>query len=258
MDIYDIRRSNLLTLLKERFGGNKSKLADAIDRQPSYVSRCLSDGAHRKRIGEDFARHVEDLLGLPTRWLDELEHGQANDVSRGVGTPEAIGKPEADNELTFTENVNPWDHSRPLADDEVEIPLFREVALSGGGGRTQVVENNGATLRFKRRTLRSAGVSKESAACAYVEGSSMEPILPDGASVGVDTSDKQIKSGKMYAIDHDGLLRVKFLYRLPGGGLRIRSANPDKIEHPDEDLGPDWPEQVNVIGKVFWYSVVLH
>ncbi|GHB30734.1 S24 family peptidase [Salinicola rhizosphaerae] len=255
MDIYEIRRRNLQALVNERFGGKKARLADAIDRQSSYISRCLSSGSHRKRIGEEFARHTEASLGLVKGWLDE-EHLDKQAVEE---TPiETYGKPTSDNELTFTGNMDPWDRSTPIADDEVELPLFREVALSGGGGRTQVVENNGAALRFKRSTLRSAGVSRESAACAFVEGHSMEPILPDGASVGVNTADRQIKDGKMYAIDHEGLLRVKFLYRLPGGGLRIRSANPDKAEHPDEDLDENWPEKVNIIGKVFWYSVLLH
>lgn len=201
---------------------------------------------------------LAQLSGKTIDWFYEEQDGSGPANSVSETSPDDYGKPASENELTFTENIDPWDHSRPLADDEVELPLFREVALSGGGGRTQVVENNGAALRFKRSTLRSAGVTREAAACAFVEGESMEPILPDGASVGVDTADKHIKDGKMYAIDHDGLLRVKFLYRLPGGGLRIRSANPDKIEHPDEDLDESWPEKVNIIGKVFWYSVLLH
>lgn len=201
---------------------------------------------------------LAQLSGKTIDWFyEEQEESGPPDMVAETSTAD-YGKPVSDNELTFTENMDPWDRSQPLGEDEVDLPLFREVALSGGGGRTQVVENHGAALRFKRSTLRSAGVSKEAAACAYVEGESMEPILPDGASVGVDTADKQIKNGKMYAIDHDGLLRVKFLYRLPGGGLRIRSANPDKFEHPDEDLDENWPEKVSIIGKVFWYSVLLH
>lgn len=201
---------------------------------------------------------LAQVSGKTIDWFyqEQEESGPTNVVAET--TPDDYGKPACENELTFTEDMDPWDSSRPLSDDEVELPLFREVALSGGAGRTQVIENHGAALRFKRSTLRDAGVSKEAAACAFVEGDSMEPILPDGATVGVDTADKQIKDGKMYAIDHDGLLRVKFLYRLPGGGLRIRSANPDKIEHPDEDLDETWPEKVSIIGKVFWYSVLLH
>lgn len=60
----------------------------------------------------------------------------------------------------------------------------------------------------------------------------------------------------MYAIDHDGQLRVKLLYRIPGGGLRLRSYN--DAEHPDERYDKDYVEQhIRVIGKVFWYSVLL-
>ncbi|MCB2459614.1 transcriptional regulator AlpR, partial [Listeria monocytogenes] len=72
----------------------------------------------------------------------------------------------------------------------------------------------------------------------------------------VATSARTIKDGDMYAFDHDGQLRVKLLYRLPGGGLRIRSFNSD--EHPDERYEPqEAAEHINVIGRVFWYSVLV-
>jgi len=45
------------------------------------------------------------------------------------------------------------------------------------------------------------------------------------------------------------------LYKLPGGGLRLRSYNTD--EYPDERLDAEQVKQVKVIGKVFWYSVLL-
>ncbi|MCY1297396.1 HTH-type transcriptional regulator PrtR [compost metagenome] len=60
----------------------------------------------------------------------------------------------------------------------------------------------------------------------------------------------------MYAIDHAGELRVKVLYRLPGGGLRIRSYN--DAEYPDERYDAEYVEHnIRIIGKVFWYSVLL-
>lgn len=46
----------------------------------------------------------------------------------------------------------------------------------------------------------------------------MEPLISDGATIGVDTATKHITDGEIYAIKHDDLLRVKFVYRLPGGG----------------------------------------
>ena len=83
----------------------------------------------------------------------------------------------------------------------------------------------------------------------------MEPVLPHGSTVGVDTSQTNVIDGKMYAINHDGMLRIKTLYKLPGGGLRLRSFN--TAEWPDERYEGDDLKQIKVIGKVFWYSVLL-
>ena len=83
----------------------------------------------------------------------------------------------------------------------------------------------------------------------------MEPVLPHGSTVGIDTAAIDIIDGKMYAINHDGMLRVKMLYKLPGNGLRLRSYNMD--EYPDERYEADSIKHIKVIGKVFWYSVLI-
>ncbi|PSJ23596.1 XRE family transcriptional regulator [Halomonas sp. ND22Bw] len=81
MNIADRRRDNLKALLNDRFEGKRAALAHAIEREPSYISRCLSDKAHRKKIGEDFARHIEKALGLAQGWLDrEPETATASNV----------------------------------------------------------------------------------------------------------------------------------------------------------------------------------
>ena len=56
----------------------------------------------------------------------------------------------------------------------------------------------------------------------------------------------------MYAINHSGHVRVKQLYRLARGGLRLRSFNRD--EHADEDYTADQlqDEAIEIIGRVFW------
>ncbi|QTP60905.1 helix-turn-helix transcriptional regulator [Billgrantia antri] len=272
----DISRAEFSARLKEALEhagfagrGEGARLARAIKVTPKAVSKWLNGEA---RPGHDKLVQIADALRVRVEWLDygkgPMTQPEIGDVLRsGPQAGEALRTtPKAGDaisrqrrhEVEFIGHLDAWDNDTPLGDDEVELPLFREVEVSGGSGNTQVIENHGAKLRFAKRTLRRAGVMEEHAACAYVDGDSMEPILPDGATVGVNTQDKAIKDGKMYVIDHGGLLRVKFLYRLPGGGLRIRSANPDREAYPDEDLGPDWPEQVRIIGKVFWYSVLMH
>jgi phage repressor protein C with HTH and peptisase S24 domain len=147
-----------------------------------------------------------------------------------------------------------WDSSTPLNSDEVEVPFFMDVELAAGIGGELANENRGPKLRFAKSTLRRCGVQPEAAACVKVSGNSMEPRLYDGDVVGVDTLDKRIVDGKTYAINHDGLLRVKRLYRLPGGGIRINSMN--TLEYPDEHYDAEDAKHITVIGRVFWHSSI--
>jgi len=144
-----------------------------------------------------------------------------------------------------------WDSTTPLRDDEVELPFFREVELSAGTGRHEVIENHGCKLRFSKSTLKRKGIDAKHAACVTVSGNSMEPVLPDKCVVGIDTNATAIKNGDMYAIDHQGELRVKMLYRLVGDGIRLRSYNED---YPDEMYTHDAAKNIKVLGRVFWCS----
>lgn len=147
-----------------------------------------------------------------------------------------------------------WDSNTPLRDDEVELPFFREVELGAGSGKCEVQENHSAKLRFAKSTLKKQGVSAETAACVKVSGNSMEPVLPNGSTIGIDTGNTAIHDGDMYAIVHDGHLRVKMIYKIPGGGLRLRSFNSD--EWPDENYTGEATGKIKVLGRVFWYSVL--
>ncbi len=68
-DVRHIRRQRLRRILDEQFPGRggQALLAQVLDRQTGYVSRCLNG---EKPIGEVFARHVEQALHLPRYWLD--------------------------------------------------------------------------------------------------------------------------------------------------------------------------------------------
>jgi len=259
MDIYEIRRQNLKRLLKQRFGGKQVRLASAIDRQPGYVSRCLSDGAHRKRIGEDLARNIESSLDLQSGWLDQEQQRpgdlmgslpRAGDLVR-EGEMAAYPKapPKDDFEWAEPEIV---ENEGPLRPDEVELPYYREVEMAAGDGRTQVVENHGASMRFSLAKLSRAGVQPHLAACATASGTSMEPTILDGSPIGIDKGARHVVDGKIYALDHGGMLRIKRLYKLPLGRVRLVSDNAD--EYPEEVCGLMGPDAPKIIGRVFWWE----
>lgn len=153
--------------------------------------------------------------------------------------------------------ISVWDDETPIDGDEVEVPFLQEVALSAGSGRTVIEEHSNARLRFGKRSLRKHNVQFDQAVCIPVHGNSMEPVLPDGSTVAVDRGTTNVVDGKIYALAHAGQLRVKTLYRLPGGGIRLRSFN--QAEHRDEEYTPEQmiEQEIMILGKVFW-SAAFH
>lgn len=196
----------------------------------------------------DFAR----VLGVPVDWL---LHGDSDAHKNHIKeVPFSFGSGKTNSNVSHLIQLDPWDNKTPLNDDEVEVPFYIEVELSAGIGSTIQLETSGPKLRFSKSSLRKHGIDYNAAACVKVSGNSMEPVIPDGATVGIDTANTTIKDGDMFAIDWAGALFVKTLTRRPGGGLRIRSFNMD--EYPDENLTLEEAQQVRVIGRVFWYSVI--
>lgn len=76
-----------------------------------------------------------------------------------------------------------------------------------------------------------------------------DPIIPNGATVAVNTLQKDIRDGDFYVICQDGLSRLKILYLLSAGNIRIVSYNSE--EFPDEI---DDTKNIQIIGQVFHCS----
>lgn len=82
MDIYDVRQVRLRQLLVQKFANVQKDLADGIGVEPNYASRLLTNKSHRKRIGEDLARQIEQRLRLTAHWMDSIDgETPANRVS---------------------------------------------------------------------------------------------------------------------------------------------------------------------------------
>lgn len=226
----------------------------------NVVQRMKELGMSQKELAE--------LSGISQPMVHKLVSGKVKssakilDLARALKcAPERLlygvdPQPRGDDEVSeYSGSFAVWDDKTPLGKDELEVPFFTEVKLAAGNGIVADIENHGPKLRFSKSTMRSQGVEPAAAVCVKVSGNSMEPVLPNGSTVGIDTANKTIVDGKMYAINHDGMLRVKLLYTLPGNGLRLRSYNQD--EYPDESYNGDQAQVITVIGKVFWYSVLL-
>ena len=135
------------------------------------------------------------------------------------------------------------------------LPLLN-AELAAGAGINNGDEQPEFFLSMRKSTLRRCNVQEANAKAVHITGSSMEPVLSDGDKVGIDLADSwPITDGETYALLDTDMLRVKTLYNLPGGGLRLRSFNRD--EYPDEILtGDEVRDRITVRGRVFWSSKI--
>lgn len=151
----------------------------------------------------------------------------------------------AEHWLLFGEDIN-------NDDEDVLVPFYKDVQLSAGYGANEFEDYEGRTIRFSRDTLREVNVPPKDAICVTVKGDSMEPVFKNGSTVGIDLSRKKIIDGDVYAINNDGLLQMKRLKHKSGSVITVESYNRD--EYPAFDVSL---EQVEVIGRVFWYSTIM-
>lgn len=223
--ITKVRRENLKKWFSDKTVPEKDR---------SFVSQLIS--GKTPSFGEKAARRLENENNMPPFYLD---------------TPQSTE--------SITSNVKEvgafdlWDRNTPLNSDEYAVPFYQDIRLAAGNGfADDIADYNNFKLRFSKATLRKQGVQYENAVCVIADGNSMEPVIPDGTTVGIDLGNKTIRDGKIYAINHGGLLRIKLLYNMPNEQVKIRSYNSE--EHPDEIANM---QDISVIGKVFWYSVLL-
>ncbi|KMJ44373.1 repressor [Xenorhabdus khoisanae] len=235
-------RNRLKTILTNEDIKQK-ELAERLTVSAQTVNNWLN----RNAISREAAQKISDIYGYSLDWLlNGVGETKRNDISK----PWTQSETPPENEWG---TVSAWD-SAPLDDNEVEVPFLPDIEFVYSDGSLANIDRNGFKLKFAKSALRRMGVSVDGSTilCFPAKGDSMGPVIPDGATVAIDTANKNIIDGKVYAIEQDGLKRIKCLYRKPGGKLLIRSYNRDEYE--DEMTDQD---SVNVIGKLFWYAVVL-
>ncbi|NNI48557.1 transcriptional regulator [Pasteurella multocida] len=207
--------------LGERIGWNQSRIGNyeaGTREMDDYILGKIAEG-----------------LGVTLDWLKYGDQGKVESNVKDIGS------------------FDLWDRNTPLHDEDIEVPFLQDIRLAAGNGfADDIMDYNNFKLCFSKATLRRQGVQYENAVCVVAEGDSMEPAIPDGATVGVDMGNKVIRDNNIYAINHGGLLRIKILNKMPNEQVLIRSFN--STSYPDEIVNLD---EIVVIGKVFWYSVLL-
>lgn len=133
------------------------------------------------------------------------------------------------------------------AEGYVSIPKY-EVEASAGNGRPiidePVVGHFSVTKEWVRNVINA---EPGKLAIISVDGDSMEPSLQHGEQVLIDLRRDRFDNDAVYAIQYNGLLRIKRVQILHNGKVVIKSDN-DAYE--PETLSFDEAEQLHVIGRV--------
>ena len=202
---------------------------------PQHVNNWFKRGIPMARLEE-----VAELLTVNARWLRSGEgpkHPSESANENNGGDPSA------------SRHTN-----HGLARNDVEIPIYKEVGSDTGN--TVIAAAPDKKIRLPLHVLQSMNINIDKAICVPMNGNSMADKIQDGSLLGIDRGLTRIIDGEMYALEHGGMLRVKYLYRLPGNGLRLRSHN--SAEYPDELFTAEQIEQqgIRVLGWVFWWSTL--
>lgn len=142
-------------------------------------------------------------------------------------------------------------------DEDFAMLRRLNVKASAGNGNLVFFESEKGRLAFRRDFLRTAGVKEDEAVVIYADGQSMEPTIPDGAVLLVDTARTELANNDVYVIRLDSEILVKRLRKEIGGGVLIVSDNPDKHKYPDILVSPDKEDHLSIIGRVFWMGARL-
>lgn len=250
MDIYEIRKANLVTLIGTQ---RKSVCADRWGMSPAHLSQILS-AKTPKNMGDDVARRIESSQGLPRGWLDTIQSApdelsgevsteatpakSSSDIVRamlakhGRGLSEeartrllsAAEEPDIQPSTFLPANLS---NLRPT-NDEILIPQYDIRAAMGHGQVPPEYNEAVRNLVVREAILREKGVTYTAAnALAMITGwgQSMEGTINDKDLVIVDRGIKEFVGEGIYVMTWHQELYIKRVMRLDEENYRLISDN---------------------------------
>ena len=214
MDIYAIRKQQLISLI-----GNQKKgvCAERWGMAPAHLSQILSDKT-AKNLGDDVARRIEAVEGLPRGWFDSLQPADERDHAASVESESKAAAKETSSPLSAADQVKQMlakvkglsgeirdkivavadgksagpavDYFKPgQVGDEVWIAHYDVRAAMGGGQIPHEYPEMLQDIRVSPKHLREMGVTfKEHFHLKMITGwgQSMAPTIKDRDPLLVD------------------------------------------------------------------------
>ena len=237
----------------------------------------------RMRIMGNRVRTERKRLGLSQALLAKLTKTSCSQISvvelgkAGASLPTAIGIADAlDTPLDYL--VGRVDDPRPASEiaSELKTKTARIRDLEDGHaepldpewqehvGIDQLDTTVGADgkirdetvtrrLKFPYPWLRKHGLRAHACRIVRMTGEAMEPTIPDGSAILVDTAATDRRDGSIVLVRIADQQVVRRLTHDPEAGWLLSSDNPDRAGWPTEP----WPDNTTIVGEVKWLGRAL-
>lgn len=232
MDIYEIRKANLIRLIGSQ---KKAACADRWEMSPAHLSQILSEKTS-KNLGDDVARRIEALQGLPHGWLDSLQvigHDEKTIDIEGLPAP-------------LAQKISSY---RPV----VQVPRYDVAGSMGSGSEppdmNMVVEHMSLDANWVRQNLTYTNLSNLKLISG--RGDSMAPTIHKGDAVLVDAGVTSVEEDAIYFFMMRGQLQIKRIQR-GLDGLKIIS---DNTQYPAIEVPGEREGDIKILAQIiYWWT----
>lgn len=254
-DCFTIGAMNLGTRIKQAIelaGTNPPDLARASGVPVASINALIRRDSRRSEFTEQLVAVLPaDKVNLD--WV-RTGHGKpqppvqlqlVKDAAghQGKGTTEPFDKRVGDSP------IRSWEHPTELPPgDWVFIPRLRVQTVGEGAElKVETVLAKAEVQAFLADWIRDDQLKPSGLAYSIATDASMATVIYEDDKYVVDTNQKDVIDGRTFAIHYGDSERVRKLFRLPGGGLRIETNNKD---YPSLDLTAEQAKGVAVLGRV--------
>lgn len=198
-------------LLLARNGGNQSEMARHVGVSPQAVQKWVAGDSEPRGKNLDLAA---EFLGVTPA---HLKFGIVMDQHPGAAAPVPGLLPV-----------------RGVEDDDPSLTQIQKVRIKVQAGitgfRVEPEHDDGETMGVPTSWVRNERLVMSDLYAIVVKGESMEPSLFDGDVIVVNTADKKLVDGAVYAINYEGEVVVKRMAR-DAGMWWLTSDNQDQRKY---------------------------
>lgn len=212
-------------------GVSKADVARHFDVKPPSVQGWLKHGRISKSHIEKLLAYFSDVVG-PEHWgISSTGFGRA-DLGPAVQTPlRPVVVVESDDQVP---------------EGMIIIPRYTVKASAGHGEPVLEIDTEGQPNYFRSGWAQKNGYKPDGLFSIVAMGDSMEPTIPNGASLIVHRQ-TEIVSGRVHVLCRGDECYVKRLIRQMDGSILVKSENPD---YKDVLISPDDPMPLHIVGLV--------